>query len=116
VDLPDELPESLTSRGVAVATDDLVDIGWLRDDALEVVRALHGTTVAIVGGDVFARQAWGFTATTESWSCQRAPGESTPDYSIRSRDWAREFVEGYDGDPGGDVVFVLYFGTHQDAA
>ena len=116
MDLPAELPESLTSRGIAVATDGVVDVGWLRDDALEVVRALHGTTVTIVGGDVFARQAWGFTATTESWNCERAPGESTPDYSIRSRDWAREFVEGYDVDHAGDVVFVMYFGTHQDAA
>ncbi len=116
MDLPAELPGPLTSRGIAVKTDDVIDVGWLRDDALEVVRALHGTTVAIVGGDVFVRQAWGFTATTESWNCERAPGESTPDYSIRSRDWASEYVAGYEGDHDGDVVFVLYFGTHQDAA
>jgi hypothetical protein len=116
VDLPAELPGSLTSRGIAVTTDGLVDVGWLRDDALEIVRALRGTTVAVVGGDVFVRQAWGFAATTECWNCERAPGESTPDFSSRSRDWAREFLTEYDLGPAGDVVFVLYFDTHQDAA
>lgn len=116
MDLPAELSQTLVARGIAVATDGFVDVGWLRDDALEVVRELHGTTIAVVGGDVFVRQAWGYTATTESWNCERGPGESTPDFSGRSRDWAREFVEGYEGDPSGEVVFVLYFSTHQDAA
>jgi hypothetical protein len=116
VDPPADLSSELLARAIAVSTAGFVEVGWLREDALEVVRVLHGTTVAVTGGDVFVRQAWGFTATTESWTCERGAGESTPDYSIRSREWAREFVAGYDPDAAGEYVFVLYFSSQQDAA
>ena len=116
MDLPEDLAPELAARVIAVESGGVVDVGWVREDALAVVEGLHGTTIAITGGEVFVRQAWGFTATTESWTCDRAPGESTPDFSVRSRDWAREFVTSYGGDRDDEFVFVLYFSTQQDAA
>ena len=114
--LPPEIPENLARSAVDVEVDRFHDPGWTRDDALAVVEGLAGTPVVVLGGDVFVRQSWGFAATTESWSCDRLPGEAATDYAVRSRSCAREFVLEYEGEHTGDVVFVLYFDDQQGAA
>jgi len=110
------VPDELAARALDVASGSFHDAGWSRDDALDVLVALHGSTLAVLGGDVYVRQPWGFAATTESWSCERAPGEATADYAIRSREWAKGFVLDYRGDHDAEPVFVLYFDDQQGAA
>jgi hypothetical protein len=116
VPLPPEISEDLARRAVDVAVDRYHDPGWTREDALGVIDDLQGTAVVVLGGDVFVGQSWGFVATTESWACDRLPGEAATDYAVRSRGCAREFVTDYAGDHPSDVVFVLYFDDQQGAA
>jgi hypothetical protein len=114
--LPPEISTDLARRAIDVASDGNHDPAWTGEDVISVLDALHGTLLAVLGGDVFVRQPWGFAPTTESWSCERAVTESTADYAVRSRDWARDYVVGYTAEHDGDFVFVLYFDEQQDAA
>jgi hypothetical protein len=108
--LPDEIPREL--RQNALLLPGLVDGqgAWSKDQALEVIESLEGTTVAISDVTPYHRVAWGTElhwATSETvWSVHRLNRESDIDYARRSRRAAAAFIQECE-DGGEDLLFSL---------
>ena len=108
-ELPDEIPEHLRSLVIAPSEGELDEPAWTPQDALTVVEALVGAEVAVSGGRVFRREAWGTEPTNDEWSCERLPGEGVVEYVHRCRGAAIDYIQTYGEDHGGSVCFVLNF-------
>jgi len=112
---PDEVPEHLLALAVPL-DEDGEEYVWAPAEALALIESLRGTRVAIEGGDVYRREAWGFVPTYESWSCERLPGEGSLDYARRSRDVALTTIETWVEDHAGDTFYLMRLTDQQDAA
>ena len=108
-ELPDEIPEHLRSLALTPRDGELDEPAWTPDDALVVVETLVGVEIAVAGGRVYRREAWGTEPTNDEWSCTRLPGEGVAEYVQRSRGAAIAYIQTYGEDHGGDVCFVLRF-------
>lgn len=108
-ELPDEIPEHLRSLALAPRDGECDEPAWTPEDALTVVESLVGAEVAVAGGKVYRREAWGREPTSDAWSCERRPGEGMPDYVQRCRGAAIDYIQTYAEDHGGRVCFVLTF-------
>jgi len=115
-DLPDGLGEDLVAAAVDLGPPHRHDRAWDREQVVALCERLHGTRVAVLGGAVYVEQPWGFAATGAGWECERLPGESAPDYAVRSRVVAREFVGTHSPPLGRTALFALFLSDQQDAA
>jgi len=114
--LPREIPERLRSLGIPLENQDVDDLAWNKADALDVIDSLKGTKVAILGGDVYRSEPWGFVPAYDNWTCIRMEGELASEYARRTRQVAATFVQEYDDDQASNVFFALRFSTQQEAA
>ena len=117
--LPDEIPRKL--RLNALFLPGLLDGqgAWPREEAVEVIQSLEGTTVAVSDVTPFHRVNWGtethWSMSETVWSVHRMNRESDIDYARRSRHEAVAFI-GECEDGGDEVLFALTFPMWKDAA
>jgi hypothetical protein len=117
LNFPDEIPEELRARSISLDEIEINDPGWPYADALEVLKNLDGSKVAILGGVLLVREHFGFVPTNENWCCDRVKGELASDYARRSREAALGFIDSFRTDLRKErMVFVLLFNGQQDAA
>ena len=117
--LPDEIPGEL--RQNACFPPGLGDGqgAWCREDALEVIGSLEGTTIAVSDVMPYRSIAWGtevhWSVSDTEWSLHRMYNESDIDYARRSRKEAAAFIGEYED--GHDVLlFALTFPMWKGAA
>ena len=117
--LPDEIPREL--RQNALLLPGLLDGqgAWSREEALEVIESLEGTTVPVSEVTPFHRVTWGtevhWSMSETVWSVHRQRSESEIDYARRSRREAAAFLGDYED--GTDApLFALTFPMWKDAA
>ncbi|HEV8201994.1 MAG TPA: hypothetical protein VGS03_18435, partial [Candidatus Polarisedimenticolia bacterium] len=78
--------------------------------------ALRGTSVAVVGGDLYRSESWGIAPVAEGWRCARFGSELATSYAERTRGTATRYIEESLARHGDGVLFALQFTTQQDAA
>ncbi|HEX5042155.1 MAG TPA: hypothetical protein VFV75_04565 [Candidatus Polarisedimenticolaceae bacterium] len=116
--LPDAIPRDL--RQNALLLPGLFDGqgAWSREEALEVIQSLEGTTVAVSEVTPYHRVTWGtevhWSMSETVWSVHRLRSESEIDYARRSRREAVAFLG--DHEDCGDELFALTFPIWKDAA
>jgi hypothetical protein len=115
MELPDSIPRKLRDAAIDLPEFEEGEGAWLKSDALSVIESLKGTTVAISDVVVFEKMPWGFAPGEHSWSCDRLPKEPDPDYAVRSRDTAAEYIRDCRQVPD-DALFALTFPVWKDAA
>jgi len=106
---------------LAVAAEGLPDgvSGWTRESLRLALDALRGTKIAVLEIGVYDRVILGFAPSNtfvpaeESWSCWPTPHETAPDFAIRSRREALEWIEKIERQ---EVLFVVTFSSQDTAA
>ena len=116
MNFPERIPSKLLKRAIPVGGEGSDDLGWSTGDALEVIDALRGTKIAILGGDLCRSEQWGVTPGYENWSCGVLPGETATEFAQRTQEVARARVESHADDASGSLLFVLTFSGQDDAA
>ena len=117
--LPEDIPRKL--RQNALLLPGLLDGqgAWCREEALEVIASLEGTTIAVSEVTPFHRVAWGaevhWSMSDTVWSVHRQRSESEIDYARRSRGEAVAFLGDYE-DGSDELLFALTFPMWKDAA
>lgn len=91
------VPASLRERARSAERRGIAGPLWCLADALQVLDALDGTNVVVLGGDVFREGDTGDPAPVyDNWFCEReGPQEPLELYASRSRMLAREYVTSY---------------------
>jgi hypothetical protein len=102
-----QLPEPLVDAAIVNQPEGSEDVAWRRAGALEVLRYLAPSEVAVLGGAVLVRDARGFRHTYDNWSCDHELGEGWSDYAVRSRNEAQRYIARYL--ERGEVAYVLVF-------
>ena len=115
--LPEQIPPRLGQQSVA-----LPDLGdgegaWVRTDALAVIEALRGSTVAVYAVALFeaAPVPGGYAPTEVGWKRDRKTHEEEEDYARRTHMGAATFICECEL-PEDPSVFVLTFPANPDAA
>lgn len=81
-------PRSLESQG-------LYDVAWTRSDILLLLQRLEGTSVCVLGGDVWEEDGGRLKPNYDSWHSERRRGESLAAYARRSRSEALAYLARY---------------------
>ena len=117
MDIPEEIPIPLRKNAISLDELEISEPAWPYFDALEVIKALEGTKMAITGGVLFLKESFGFVPTKENWCCDRIVKELAIEYAQRSRQVARHFVESFANDHRmPKMVFLFLFTGQQEAA
>jgi hypothetical protein len=93
--LPPGIPSQLHERRRDLSALGSADTAWEYQDALQVIEALTGSGVAILGGDVYYDRAGTLVHTSDNWSCERSSGESKQAYALRSQSCAADYLRRY---------------------
>jgi hypothetical protein len=86
------IPAELMGRSEGLSSLGINEIAWSPSDAIEVLRLLDETDVAVLGGDVYRREGVEFEPTCENWYVDRGRCESIGEFAKRSREVARSFI------------------------
>src|SRR5262245_40853886 len=113
--LPAEIPKRLRDSAFSLPELEDGEGAWSKADAIAVIEALRGTTVAISDVVVFRTAPWGYAPSEVNLTTERIPTESDTDYAARSRSAASDFVRGHDTEDD-DALFALTFPLWKDAA
>ena len=113
--LPERIPKRL--RDIAISLPEFGDGegAWSREDAIDVVESLKGTTVAVSEIVVFDATPWGYAPSELGLSVDRLNNEADADYGARSRQAAAEFIHGTEATKR-SRLFALTFPLWKDAA
>jgi hypothetical protein len=68
------------------------EIALTVDHAIRAIELLRGTQSAILGGDVLSDESGTLAYTYENWYSEKLEGESQADYSNKSYDIARNYI------------------------
>lgn len=105
------VPQQILQRGVSLDALGLDEVGWRKNDALEILQTLSVSNIAILGGDVYRRAADSWRATGDSWYCNHRPDESYERFALRSQEKAEEYIRAYSPDRSRNSLFVLVVST-----
>lgn len=67
-------------------------MAWPQAQALEIVRALKGSTTVVLGGDLYQNKGDRVVPTYLNWHCERRRAEPLESYARRSRQEASDFI------------------------
>jgi hypothetical protein len=113
--LPERIPKRLRESALVLPEFDDGEGAWSRDEAMDVIESLKGTTVAVSDVVVFNRILWGYAPSESALSIDRLSNESDADYSARSRLAAANFIRG-SAVVNNDSLFALTFPMWKEAA
>jgi len=86
------VPESARSSSVSLKSLGINEISWPISCAEIVVSALLNGAYAILGGDIYFKEAANFVPAYENWSCAVARGEQWSAYAQRSCNEAMQYL------------------------
>lgn len=87
------IPHQLFQQAAPLSAIGLEEHAWRLDAAISVLLLLEGSSVAVLGGDVYNRTRAGFEPVYENWYCDAQPGESPAAFATRSRRDAVAYIE-----------------------
>jgi hypothetical protein len=115
VKLPERIPKRLRDTAISFPEFGDGEGAWSRDDAIEVIESLKGTTVAVSEVIIFEAAPWGYAPSEAGLSVDRLTDEGDADYGARSRQAAAHFIR--DTEPAmAGRLFALTFPLWKDAA
>lgn len=83
------------------------DIAFTAEDAIAASETLHGTGVAILGGDVIYKTRTGYEFARANWDSKPKPGETVEAYVDRSIQETRDYILRYPASPDKISLFSL---------
>jgi hypothetical protein len=104
------------ARGYSLREIGVSGTGLTRADALAAIDALGGAGVAIVSGDVLRVLDNIPRYTYNNWRARRGLGEGFAEFSARSLDIARDYINSYAEDGIQLVLYTLVTADETDAA
>jgi hypothetical protein len=93
--LPKTIPQAFLSRRRSLEALGLGDPAWQINDAKDLMQALRGTTVAVLGGDIYHERQGILVSSYDNWYTERTPHESLERFALRSQSRALEYLERY---------------------
>jgi len=108
-EFPPHLPDNLVRAAIIDQPEGCSHVSWGRLEAVQVVNALAGGLVAILGGDVLIRKGEHFEHSYDNWYSQRQPSESWADFVARSHREALEYVTRFSEPSGVAVAYAFVF-------
>ncbi len=109
IEIPSEIPTQLQSRAIELSHLHVAEVAWLRKDAMEIIRQLKGSKVAILGGDVLQKRSGRFEYEYSNWAVDRQSNESPEAYAARSLEETEHYVRNFPDPDDGSVAYVLVF-------
>jgi len=88
-----KVPKTLLDRAVSLADVGIEELAWQPDDAREILELIKGTTVAILGGDIYSKRFGRFEPTYENWHVNRDPQEAPGAFAARALDISQSYLE-----------------------
>jgi hypothetical protein len=92
-----KIPIDLMVRSESLFSIGVDEVVWALGDVVRVLEILDRAGVAVLGGDVYRRENFGFEPTYENWHAEKDRSESAEEFAKRSRIVAREFINGLSG-------------------
>jgi hypothetical protein len=83
------------------------EVAFPRDVALDALRQLDETSIAVLGGDVLRLSDGRLEYVYANWYCNRLEHEVSRSYAERSRREAASYVENFHGVGGFEPLFVF---------
>jgi hypothetical protein len=104
-----KLPETFIEKALSLSHLGVADLAWLRRDAIEMIKALDWSAIAILGGDVLKKENNVYKYNYDNWHCDIRQGEAWDAYAQRSRKETEEYLKKYP-DPGDNIyIYSLVF-------
>ena len=100
-------PPQFLPNGLSLAHIGVASLAWRREDALAILEALHGTSVAVLGGDVLDTAEGPLTHNYSNWYVEPLPQEEWSAFVIRSHRRAAEYIASYRHPSTGSCAFTL---------
>src|SRR5512139_3407983 len=97
----------LATKGVSLDGLGLRETALRRDDALEAIQALEGSSVSILGGDVSVQRQGSVQSAYANWYVDRRDEELLTEFAARSWLKAAEYIAGYPRRENEQPLFVL---------
>jgi len=113
---PSQFNEIQRAHGYSLREIGVAGTGLKRADALAAIDALAGADVAIVSGDVLRVVDNIPRYTYNNWRARRGLGESFAEFSARSLDVARNYVQSFVEDGYQLTLYTLVLADSQDAS
>jgi hypothetical protein len=105
--IPESYIEVLNTKGRSLQDIGVNEVALQRPAALEAVRALEGSQVAILGGDVLRVFNNRPEYTGDNWYSEQQDPESLADFLKRSRDTAEQYIRAYPDPEDGTTLYTL---------
>src|SRR6267154_1604094 len=102
--IPKNYTRILQDRGRSLHDIGVHEIGLKRSDALEAVKSLEGSQVAILGGDVLQIKNDRPEYCYDNWYCNQSPPETLSFFLRRSWETAENFVKRYPDPEDGSIL------------
>jgi hypothetical protein len=103
--LPEKMKEILASKGRDLKAIGLNEIALAKHDAIDAVRSLEGSQMAILGGDVYYEKGGRMLPAYDNWYCNPQSNENPLAFAKRSQTVALDFLENHRAD--GTTFYVL---------
>jgi hypothetical protein len=113
---PSQFNEIQRAHGYSLREIGVAGTGLKRADALAAIDALGGAGVAIVSGDVLRVVDNIPRYTYNNWRARRGLGEGFAEFSARSLDVARNYVQSFVEDGYQLTLYTLVLADSQDAS
>jgi len=106
--LPAEYLKILADRGKSLKEVGVHETAIPRDATPDLIRALRGTDIAVLGGDVWLETSPGqFSPSYDNWHCDRKPNEPLLSFLVRSWNSAEEYVSAYPESGRGKHLYTV---------
>jgi hypothetical protein len=103
------IPETIKANAISLQNIGVNDVAWLRSDALELLKTLEGSAIAVLGGDVLKKVRENYKYNYDHWSSDIKPGEQWAAYAARSRKETQDYIESYPDNGNGEYIYCLIF-------
>jgi len=110
-----ELPETFIQKAISLSHLGVAGLAWIRRDAFEIIKALDGSTIAILGGDVLKKENNVYKYNYDNWHCDIRQGEDWGAYAQRSRKETEEYLCKYPDHGDNIYIYSLVFSDKPDA-
>ena len=100
-------PPQFLAAGISLEHIGVANLAWRREDALSIIEALHGTGVAVLGGDVLDTAEGHLAYNYSNWHIEPQPHELWPAFVGRSHRLATEYIAAYRQPDNSAYAFTL---------
>jgi len=101
------LPQALLVKGLPTHSEGSKEIAWPRPLAKQIAGRINESSLAILGGDIYEKNATSFKSAHENWCCEIRHGEKWADFVLRSYVETKAYLESYWLIEGHWIVFVV---------